>query len=60
MMCIKRFRSVYVAQPHGQRADDSLFMTAHLYDRLHEFTSSRLDKQEALDYFNRLLKHFPK
>ena len=60
MMCIKRFRSVYVAQPNGPRADDSLFMTAHLYDRLHEFTSSILDKQEALDYFNRLLKHFPK
>jgi len=60
MTCIKEFRSVYVAQPNGPRADDALFMTAQVYVRLHEFTCSVQDKQEALDYFNRLLKRFPK
>jgi N-acetylmuramoyl-L-alanine amidase len=60
MMCIKEFRSVYLSQPNGPRADDSLYMTAHLYARLHKFTSSTQDRQEALDYFNRLLRRFPR
>ncbi|UCG80782.1 MAG: N-acetylmuramoyl-L-alanine amidase [Desulfobacterales bacterium] len=59
MMCIKRFRSVYVAQPNGTRADDALFMAAHLYAKLYEFSGNIHDKHEALDYFNRLLKRFP-
>jgi N-acetylmuramoyl-L-alanine amidase len=60
MTCIKEFRSVYLSQPNGPRADDALYMTAHLYARLHKFTSSAQDRQEALDYFNRLLKRFPR
>ena len=60
MTCIKEFRSVYLSQPNGPRADDALYMTAHLYARLHKFTSSTQDRQEALDYFNRLLKRFPR
>jgi len=58
--CIKKFRSVYAAQPNGPRADDALFMTAHLYAKLYAFSCSIQDKQQALDYYNRLLKHFPK
>jgi N-acetylmuramoyl-L-alanine amidase len=34
-------------------------MTAHLYARLYELSSSVQDKQEALDYFSRLIKRFP-
>lgn len=60
MMCVKGFRSVYMAQPNGSRADDALYMTAYVYARLYEITNSVQDKEEALDYFNRLLKRFPK
>ncbi len=59
MTCIKGFRSVYVAQPNGTRADDALFMAAHLYAKLYEFSGSIHDKHEAVDYFSRLLKRFP-
>ena len=58
--CIKKFRFVYAAQPNGPRADDALVMTARLYAKLYEFSCDIRDKQEALDYYNRLLKRFPK
>ena len=58
--CIKRFRSVYSGRPNGPRADDSLCMTARLYARLYELSCSPQDRQQALDYYNRLLKRFPK
>jgi len=60
IMCIKKFRSVYAAQPDGPRADDALLMTAELYAKLYKTSLSTQDKQQSLDYYNRLLKHFPK
>jgi N-acetylmuramoyl-L-alanine amidase len=48
-----------MAQPNGPRADDALFMTAHLYARSYKLFHSPQDKREALDYFNRLLNRFP-
>ena len=57
--CIRAFRSVYIAQPNGLLADDALFMTAHLYAKLYEKTGDLQDKQEAIDYYQRLLNHFP-
>ncbi|MGD9022679.1 MAG: N-acetylmuramoyl-L-alanine amidase [Deltaproteobacteria bacterium] len=59
MMCIKAFQSVYMAQPKGPRADDALFMTAHVFAKLYALSSSVKDKQEALDHFTRLLRRFP-
>ena len=58
--CIEEFHSVYVAQPNGPRADDALFMTARLYAELYGFSGNNRDKQQALDYYERLLKFFPK
>ena len=58
--CIDKFRSVYAARPSGPRADDALFMTARLYAELYGFSGKIQDKQQALDYYNRLLKRFPK
>lgn len=60
LACIKKFRSVYAAQPDGPRADDALFMMGYLYSKLYEVSSSLQDRQEALDYYCRLLKRFPK
>jgi len=57
--CIEKFRSVYAARPNGPRADDALFMTARLYAELYGFSCRIQDKQQALDYYNRLLKRFP-
>lgn len=60
ILCIKKFRSVYESRPDGPRADDALLMTARIYAGLYKFSRSIQDKQQALDYYNRLLKHFPK
>ena len=57
--CIEQFRSVYIAQPDGARADDALFMTARLYAELYGFSGNERDKQRALDYYRRLLERFP-
>ena len=57
--CIKKFRSVYAAQPNGSRADDALLMTARLYAELYGYSGRIRDKQQAFDYYNRLLKSFP-
>jgi N-acetylmuramoyl-L-alanine amidase len=59
MECIKEFRFVYIAQPNGPLADDALFMTAHLYAKLYETAGSPEDRREAIDYYQRLLNHFP-
>jgi N-acetylmuramoyl-L-alanine amidase len=59
MDCIKEFRSVYIGQPNGPLADDALFMTAHLYAKLYETIGTSQDRQEAIDYYQRLLNRFP-
>jgi N-acetylmuramoyl-L-alanine amidase len=58
--CIKKFQSVYAAKPNGPRADDALLMTGRLYAGLYGFSGRIRDKQQAIDYYNRLLKRFPK
>jgi N-acetylmuramoyl-L-alanine amidase len=57
--CLKKFRSVYIAKPAGPMADDALFMMAGVYSKLYEVSSSPQYKQEAIDYYARLLKRFP-
>ena len=58
--CIDKFKDVYSAQPNGRRADDAIYMVGYLYSQLYRHSFSKKDKVEALDYFNRLLKRFPK
>ena len=60
LACIKRFSSVYTGEPSGPRADDAIFMIGRLYSKLYEITSRSRDRQEAVDYYCRLLKRFPK
>lgn len=60
LACINKFRSVYTAQPGGRLADDALFMTGRLYAELYKVSALLHDRQEALDYYARLLKRFPK
>jgi len=60
ILCINRFRSVYRARPAGPQADDALFMTGRVYLELYKSFSDPGDRQEALDYYSRLLKRFPR
>lgn len=60
LACIKRFDMVYTSEPSGPRADDAIFMIGRLYSRLYEITSRPRDRQDAVDYYWRLLKRFPK
>jgi len=48
-----------MAQPKGPMADDALFMTAHLFAKLYEISGTSQDRQEAVDYCQRLLNRFP-
>ncbi|MDY6839016.1 MAG: N-acetylmuramoyl-L-alanine amidase [Thermodesulfobacteriota bacterium] len=60
ILCIDRFRSIYRARPAGPQADDALFMTGRVYSELYKSFSEPGDRQEALDYYSRLLKRFPR
>ena len=60
LACIDKFKSVYTAEPGGRRADDALFMMGRLYSELYKVSALLHDRQEALDYYSRLLKRFPK
>jgi len=56
---INRFKTVYKVQPDGSRADDALFMIGHIFSELHKVSSEPHHRQEALDYYHRLLRRFP-
>jgi N-acetylmuramoyl-L-alanine amidase len=60
LSCIDKFKSVYRAQPGGRWADDALFMIGRVYSELYRVSALARDKREALDYYARLLKRFPK
>ena len=60
IFCTKRFRSIYRADPEGPKADDALSMTGRIYFELYKSFSNLHDRQEALDYYSRLLKRFPR
>ncbi len=57
--CLKKFESVYSAQPDGPMADDSLYMMGRLYSELFEFSARSKDKTDAIDCYRRLLARFP-
>jgi N-acetylmuramoyl-L-alanine amidase len=60
LLRLQKFKSVYTARPGGRRADDALFMMGRLYSELYKVSSVLHDRQEALDYYCRLVKRFPK
>jgi N-acetylmuramoyl-L-alanine amidase len=58
--CLKKFRSVYTAQPDGPMADDALFMMGRLHCKLYEVSAASQDRKEGIDCYRRLLGRFPK
>jgi N-acetylmuramoyl-L-alanine amidase len=56
--CVNGFQAALTKDPGGPWADDALFMMGHVYAELYGMSSSPYDRQEAVDYFNRLLKRF--
>jgi N-acetylmuramoyl-L-alanine amidase len=59
MACVNEFQSILTREPTGPWADDALFMMGRVYAMLYEFSSSRYDRQEAVDSLSRLLRRFP-
>lgn len=58
--CIEKFRDAYRRDPSGRYAAVSLYMTGKLYQELYRRSVKASDKNAALDYFQRVLKRFPK
>ena len=58
--CIEKFRDAYRGDPSGRYAAANLYMAGKLYQGLYNRSFKVSDKKAALDYFQRVLKHFPK
>lgn len=59
-VCAEKFKAVYAAEPDGPWSDDAIFMIGDLYAKLSERSTGINDRHEALDYFSRLLRRYPK
>jgi N-acetylmuramoyl-L-alanine amidase len=59
MQAVSRFKSLYKMEPRGPWADDALFMIGRIFSELHKRFSDPQDKQEAVDYYRRLIRRFP-
>ncbi|MBW1616505.1 MAG: N-acetylmuramoyl-L-alanine amidase [Deltaproteobacteria bacterium] len=57
---IDKFSKVYQAAPKGIWAAAGLYMTGKLYRELYKYAGKTSDKNEAIDIFKRIIKHFPK
>ena len=60
MQCIDKFQAVYRHDPKGPWAAAGLYMSAELYQELYKRSYKKSDKQEALDLYGRIVKHFPR
>lgn len=58
--CIKKFNAVYKHAPSGPWAAAGLYMSGKLYAELYKLSYKKSDKKEAVDIFQRVIKHFPK
>ncbi|MBU4462421.1 MAG: N-acetylmuramoyl-L-alanine amidase [Proteobacteria bacterium] len=58
--CIEKFQAVYRHDPSGPWAAAGLYMSGKLYQELYKRSYKKLDKKEALDLFERIVKRFPK
>nr|HID58231.1 N-acetylmuramoyl-L-alanine amidase [Desulfobacterales bacterium] len=59
LLCIKRFCSVYKKDPNGACADAALFMVGKLYYELYRLSGNIRYREEARDYWSRVVNHFP-
>jgi N-acetylmuramoyl-L-alanine amidase len=57
--CINRFMDAYKHNPKDPWASASLYQAGVLYVELHKLSYRKSDKQEALDLFERLIRHYP-
>ncbi|MBW1650444.1 MAG: N-acetylmuramoyl-L-alanine amidase [Deltaproteobacteria bacterium] len=60
LICIDKFSKVYQADPNSVWAAAGLYMTGKLYRELYKYSQKASDKNEAIDIFKRIIKHFPK
>ena len=60
LQCIDKFQDVYHADPIGPWASAGLFMIGKIYYQLYQASGNPNDKREAKDYFQRLIRRFPK
>ncbi|NQT68343.1 MAG: N-acetylmuramoyl-L-alanine amidase [Desulfobacteraceae bacterium] len=60
LKCIAKFQAVYRHDPAGPWAPAGLYMSGELYQELYKRSYKKSDKQEALDLYGRIVKHFPR
>ena len=60
MRCIDKFQGVYKKNPQGSWAAAGMYMSGVLYGALYRHSKHAIDREEALDIFERVLKRFPK
>jgi len=57
---IENFKYVYIKNPEGSFAPASLYMCGKLFNELYRRARKESDKQSAVEYFERIIKYFPK
>ncbi len=60
LRCIDKFQGVYKKNPQGSWAAAGMYMSGVLYRELYRHSKHDIDRKEALDIFERVLKRFPK
>ncbi len=60
MTCIERFQTVYRHDPSGPWAAAGLYRSGRLYELLYDRSFRKTDLQEAADFYQRILRRFPK
>jgi len=60
LKCIDKFQAVYRHDPTGPWAAAGLYKSGELYQKLYKRSYKTSDKQEALDLYERIIKHFPR
>jgi N-acetylmuramoyl-L-alanine amidase len=60
LKCIDKFQAAYRHDPTGPWAAAGLYKSGELYQGLYNRSYKKSDKQEALDLYERIIKHFPR
>ena len=58
--CIDKFKEAYKQNPRGKLAAASLFMAGKLLKQLYQYSFKKTDQKEAIDFFQRVIKRFPR
>jgi len=60
LRCIEKFQDVYRHNPSGPWAAAGLFMSGKLYQELYRHSYKEADRDEAIDFFERIINRYPK